>query len=86
MAQSHLIAAKESLETRYAAVAAELAALDTSKAGGLPNVSSTDTIDHVGYKMGLLKELETLREQIEEIDGLIAESDGVFEVTSEMEY
>jgi hypothetical protein len=55
------------LKARRDAIATELAALDMTKAGGKPNLSSTDggtAIDHVGYKDALYRELR-------EIDGLI---------------
>jgi hypothetical protein len=55
------------LKARRDAIAAELAQLNVTKAGGKPNIASTDggtTVDHVGYKDALYRELR-------EIDGLI---------------
>jgi len=52
------------LQTRRAAVAEEIAALDSTKAGGLPDTAD-GRIRHQAYKEGLYKELERL-------DGLIA--------------
>ena len=54
----------ENLQTRRAAVAEEIAALDSTKAGGLPDTKD-GRIRHQAYKEGLYKELERL-------DGLIA--------------
>lgn len=53
----------ELLKTRAAAIMAELAALSTSAAGGLPNVTLADggtAIDHQGYKKGLYEELDSI--------------------------
>ena len=62
------------LEARRDAVAAELAAISTSKAGGLPNVLAARgaggvglNVDHVGYRQSLLDELARL-------DALIAKA------------
>jgi len=56
------------LETRRAAVCAELAAMSTSKAGGLPNSDGTGlNIDHVGYRKSLLEELKQLDELIKQM-------------------
>lgn len=62
------------LEARRDAVAAELAAMSTSKAGGLPNVLAARNVsgvglnvDHVGYRQSLLDELARL-------DALIAKA------------
>jgi hypothetical protein len=64
----------ENLQARKAAILAELAALDTTKAGGLPNASGPGVnVDHVGYRDSLYRELE-------KIDQLIAAAEGPFEV------
>lgn len=74
----------DDLKTRRAAVAAELAALSTSTAGGLPNVQGggdTD-VDHQGYKKGLYEELQQLDQAIAraEIEAAAAAGDvGVYE-------
>ncbi len=62
----------ENLQARRTAIIAELAALTSSKAGGLPNQSG---IDHVGYKDGLYRELK-------ELDALIDRESGPFEIES----
>jgi len=84
MALTDLENAKSSAEERLAAVMAELAALDATKAGGKPN-AATSGIDHLGYKRGLLDEAKTLREQIKLLRELISEeTDGkTWEVVSE---
>lgn len=65
------------LRTRRAAVAAELAALSTSAAGGLPNTDGPGVnVDHVGYKDGLYRELESLDRAIKAIEDIAAEEDG----------
>lgn len=66
--------ALENARTRYNAIWAELAALTSSAAGGKPNASGGDnTIDHVGYKDGLYRELEALEKRFPvlktEVDG-----------------
>jgi hypothetical protein len=65
------------LLTRRSAVTAEIAALDVSAAGGRPNVSGGQgTVDHVGYKRSLYEELA-------QIDQLLAQLHGPFEVPLE---
>lgn len=63
----------ENLTTRRAAIAAELAALSATAAGGKPNATATG-IDHVGYKDGLYRELETLDRLIAAAGGQVSES------------
>ncbi len=62
----------ENMKTRRSAILAELAALDSTKAGGKPNAEAAG-VDHVGYKDGLYRELQYLDELIaagaEESDG-----------------
>lgn len=54
-----------SLTTRYANIASELAALDSSEAGGKPNVSGEGGgVDHVGYKDGLYREMEGIEKRL----------------------
>lgn len=67
----------ENIETRLDAIAAELAAMDATQAGGLPNANGPENIDHVGYRMSLLQEMRDLRAEL-------SAADGAFEVTSEM--
>lgn len=67
----------ENLKTRRSAIYTELAALSTTKAGGLPNASGSGVnVDHVGYKDGLYRELKSL-------DALIESAEGPFEVYSQ---
>lgn len=69
----------DDLITRRNAIGVELAALSTTQAGGLPNESGAGTsIDHVGYKDGLYRELAEITSLISQLD-----SDGAWEVTSE---
>ena len=86
MAVSDLTAAKESAEQRLAAVMAELAALTSSKAGGLPD--SPAGIGHRSYKGGLLAEAKELRESIAGLKELIAANDddgSAWQIVSEAE-
>lgn len=68
----------ENIETRLDAIAAELAAMAASKAGGLPNASVSNMIDHVGYRMSLVNEMRELRAEL-------SAAAGAWEITSEME-
>lgn len=54
----------ENLIARRDAIGEELAELANNKAGGKPNYSGANSIDHVGYKDGLYRELEQLNNQI----------------------
>lgn len=65
----------ENLITRRDAIGAELAAMSSATAGGLPNASKSG-VDHQTYKMNLYRELE-------EIEKRIAASQGPFEIVSE---
>lgn len=69
---------KDDLQTRRDAVAAELAALTTAKAGGLPNSTATG-VDHQAYKAGLYAELERLDKLIKAAQD---DEDGPIEYTS----
>lgn len=65
------------LKTRRAAVIAEISAISTSTAGGLPNNNGTGVnIDHQGYKKGLYDELKTIQEQLISLDVGVVESEG----------
>lgn len=58
-----------SLKTRRDAVVAEIVALDSTKAGGLPNASGAgENVDHQGYKKGLYDELDALEKRIAKMD------------------
>jgi len=49
------------LKTRRAAVAAELATLSSTAAGGKPNAAGQgSTVDHTGYKQSLYRELQAI--------------------------
>ncbi len=63
----------ENLTARRNAIAAELAALTATTAGGKPNASATG-IDHVGYKMGLYRELEEIEKRIAAAGGSITDN------------
>ncbi len=65
------------LETRRDAILVELAGLDATRAGGLPN-STLGEVDHVGYRKSLYDELEA-------INRLIAAAEGPFEIASPVE-
>lgn len=69
------------LQTRRTAVLAEIAALDSTKAGGLPNAqggADMVKVDHQGYKRGLYEELERIDKLIVSLQGpVIAETTGV---------
>lgn len=71
----------ENLRTRRNAIAAELAALTTSAAGGKPNVGgSGGGTDHVGYKDGLYRELDRLDKLIRDSLQTDAAIEGPFEI------
>jgi len=55
------------LQTRLAAIDAQLAAMTTATAGGKPNVQGggMGTVDHVAYRKSLYEERKMLLEQIE---------------------
>jgi len=62
----------ENLTARRDAIYAELAALDSTKAGGKPNTSGAGaTVDHVGYKKSLYDELKQINELISAADGAV---------------
>lgn len=55
----------DDLKTRRAAITAELAALSASQPGGAPNAGGNgSTIDNVGYKDGLYRELAAIDDAI----------------------
>jgi hypothetical protein len=60
------------LQARRDVVAAEIAAIDATKAGGLPD--GTGNVAHQAYKAGLYAELDRLKELIGEAE---SEEDGV---------
>ena len=72
----------ENLQTRRTAIYAELAALDSTKAGGKPNISGGGggVVDHVSYKDGLYRELGFLNEQIAALGGAVS-AEGPWELS-----
>lgn len=60
----------ENLQTRRSAIYAKLAAMvpDEEGAGNKPN-STQGGIDHVGYKDGLYRELESINSLISQAEG-----------------
>lgn len=64
----------ENLLTRRSAILAELAALDSTKAGGLPNTTGGGdkvSIDHVGYRKSLYEELAQINSMISAAEGSV---------------
>lgn len=75
------------LQARRAAIAAELAALSSSAAGGLPNTDGIGVnVDHVGYKDGLYRELRELRDAIKDLEDIVAEESGNLGIIESQEY
>jgi hypothetical protein len=75
----------ENLQTRRTAVAAELAALDATKPGGLPDIRSRDggtDIEGQKYKMNLYDELSKLDRLIKEAAAV--EDTEPFEISTNM--
>lgn len=66
------------LTARRDAVAAEIAAIDTDAAGGVPD-SGASGVEHDKYKAGLYAELEKLKGLI---DDATADEEGPIEVLS----
>ena len=57
------------LKQRRDAIIAELAALDSTKAGGKPNVSGAGVnVDHIGYKRSLYEELDAIDKRLVRLD------------------
>ena len=62
--------ALENLITRRDAICTELAALDSTKVGGLANATGAGAnVDHQTYKMNLYKELEAIENRITAAQG-----------------
>lgn len=87
MASAYVIA----LKTRRDAIAAELAILAKNRPGGKPNSANgggATTVDHVGYKDGLYRELKALDELIRaaaETEAMLdAGAGGPFEIATNL--
>ena len=75
------------LKTRRNAIAAELAALSTSAAGGLPNADGDGVnVDHVGYKDGLYRELKELETMIQKAEDEVASDNGDIGIFESQEF
>lgn len=62
----------QNLLTRRSAILSELAAMDSTKAGGLPNAQGGGDmvkIDHVGYRKSLYEELAMINSALSAIQG-----------------
>jgi hypothetical protein len=68
--------AAENIQTRIDNIAAELAAMDATQAGGLPDFTSAEYVKHVEYRMSLVNELS-------ELQAILPTLGGSWEVTSE---
>jgi hypothetical protein len=68
--------AAQNIQTRIDNICAELAEMDATKAGGLPDFTSAEYVQHQAYKAGLISELSTLQTLLPTIGGS-------WEVTSE---
>lgn len=75
---------RENLITRKNAIAAELAALTATAAGGKPNLTggSGAGVDHVGYKDGLYRELAEINKQLMDTSAIDAAENGPWEIES----
>lgn len=63
------------LQTRRAAILAELAGLTQTTIGGKPNTSGSNTVDHVGHRKSLHEELRGIDETLFLYGGGIAETE-----------
>ncbi len=70
--------ALENLQTRYSNICTELAALDSTKAGGKPDAPASG-VGHVSYKDGLYRELEFLTAKISDMGGDVPGNTGPWE-------
>jgi hypothetical protein len=68
--------AAQNIQTRIENIAAELAAMDSTQAGGLPDFTSAEYVKHVEYRMSLVNELQ-------ELQAILPTIGGSWEVTSE---
>jgi hypothetical protein len=72
------------LQARVEHIWAELEALDINAAGGKPNASGQPSIDHVGYKDGLYRELESIKALVgaETVNEWLGITTGTFTIVS----
>lgn len=72
------------LRTRRTAIAAELAALTATAAGGKPNMGGVagGSVDHAGYKDGLYRELEAIDKLLANTSMVDAQENGPWEIES----
>lgn len=76
-----------SLRTRRDAVAAEIAAIDTTKAGGLPDSDGTGVnTKHQAYKKGLYDELASLDDLIAKAEAKLAADAGDLGIVETQEW
>ena len=75
------------LKARRNAIAVELAALTSVKAGGLPNADGDGVnVDHVGYKDGLYRELKELEAMIDKAEDELAAEQGDIGINESQEF
>ncbi|MCR9120597.1 MAG: hypothetical protein NXI22_26990 [bacterium] len=68
----------DNLRTRRSAIYEELAQLDATQPGGKPNAASNESIDHVGYKDGLYRELKQINLNLDRL--ITKEINGAWEI------
>ncbi len=74
----------QNLLTRKANIAAELAAMSATSAGGKPDAGKSG-VGHVAYRMSLLEELRLINESIDKETLNSSDGDSThFEIVSEM--
>lgn len=73
----------ENLQTALANASAELAALNATKAGGLPNAGKSG-VDHMGYLDRLMARIDKLQAQIKAQQAQVIQDEGPFEIISEL--
>lgn len=57
----------ENIETRLDNIAAELAAMDATTAGGLPDAPGD--VAHVEYRLSLINEMRMLNDELSRLEG-----------------
>ena len=80
----------DDLKARRATVAAQLAAMSLGTVGDKPNANTADggtTVDHVGYRDSLYRELKMLDELIlnaGKVEEALANQDGSWEIETQV--